>query len=69
MPVKVVVDANILLSALIGKITGQYFDRLLIAGALGNIQLYHTDRLIAEFYASTRKPKLRKSEAEVTQAN
>ena len=60
MSTRIIVDANVLLSALIGKTTAWYFDRLLTARALDSVQLYHTGRLITEVQASIQKPKLRK---------
>lgn len=60
MPTNVVVDANILISALIGKTISRYFDRLLNSRALNNIQLYYTDYLITEVNVSLQKPSLQK---------
>ena len=60
MPTNVVVDANILISALIGKTTSRYLNKLLNSRALDDIQLYYTDYLITEFNASIKKPSLQK---------
>ena len=60
MPVRIVIDTNLLISALIGKKTRAYLEQIMQAYAAGEVRIYYCNKLVSEFWEVASRPGFRK---------
>ena len=60
MVVAIVIDTNLLISALIGRKTRIHLERIIEEYVTGTIQIYYCNTLVSEFWEVASRPKFRK---------